>query len=206
MPKLEEAIAVPPEPEMTSKVNTRFFVNRIADLDLSNRETARRLNMHFASFHRIIHGQRKVQLDELVALAELLRLPLAEVIENFGVRIRKDAPQAEIVAQVEKGVLMPYVGETRRIESPVEDAVAVLDTATGWLYFATPIVPNRIDPLAVGRLALVEMRPAGSVVAVRELGTLALDRLNGRYSVIRLDGAEVKGAVAAASPVVWVRP
>ena len=67
--------------------NRDFFNKRLVDLNMSQRALARIMGMDVASLNRTLNGLRKCGLDEAVALARHLELPLATVAKNLGVEM-----------------------------------------------------------------------------------------------------------------------
>lgn len=56
-------------------------------MNMSQRALARIMDMDVASLNRTLNGLRKCGLDEAVALARHLELPLSTVAKNLGVEM-----------------------------------------------------------------------------------------------------------------------
>ena len=67
--------------------NRDFFNKRLVDLNMSQRALARIMGMDVASLNRTLNGLRKCGLDEAVALARHLDLPLSTIAKNLGVEM-----------------------------------------------------------------------------------------------------------------------
>lgn len=67
--------------------NRDFFNKRLVEMNMSQRALARIMDMDVASLNRTLNGLRKCGLDEAVALARHLELPLSTVAKNLGVEM-----------------------------------------------------------------------------------------------------------------------
>lgn len=67
-------------------VNKRFFMDTMKDRQMSLREVAKRIDVWPAALSRSLDGKRKMQIAEAVSLAQVLNIPLPEVLQNAGIQ------------------------------------------------------------------------------------------------------------------------
>lgn len=67
-------------------VNKRFFMDTMKDRQVSLREVAKKIDVWPAALSRSLDGKRKMQIPEAVRLAQVLNVPLAEVLHNAGIQ------------------------------------------------------------------------------------------------------------------------
>lgn len=131
-------------------VNKRFFMDYMADRRLSLREVAKQMEVWPAALSRSLDGKRKMQLPEAVKLAQVLNIPIAEVLANAGIEAAKKAGRrCDIIGHLNgDGIIVPTPeGTVERIAIPdavPDNVVAVqcrtsdtsLTFADGWVTFA----------------------------------------------------------------------
>jgi transcriptional regulator with XRE-family HTH domain len=67
-------------------VNSKWFKDTLADRKISQRKLARLMAMDPGAANRMIHGDRKIQIDEAVKLASILSVPLNDVLMAAGIQ------------------------------------------------------------------------------------------------------------------------
>lgn len=67
-------------------VNKRFFMDTMKDRQVSLREVAKKIDVWPAALSRSLDGKRKMQIPEAVRLAQVLNVPLADVLQNAGIQ------------------------------------------------------------------------------------------------------------------------
>ena len=65
---------------LKAEINTAWFLARLADLGLSQRELARRIALDHAALNLMLHGKRTMYIDEAASLAFHLRVPIETLI------------------------------------------------------------------------------------------------------------------------------
>lgn len=133
-------------------VNKRYFSDLMKDRKLSLREVARRMEVWPAALSRSLDDKRKMQMEEAVALARILAVPLAEVLINAGIEQAVTAGRrCSIIGHiVESAVVEPVAPDViERIAIPdgLPDDVVAVQTHTsetpdgfcdGWVTFLGP--------------------------------------------------------------------
>lgn len=82
------------------RIDTAWFLKRIAEKG-SQRSLAQAMRQRDgkpvepASLNRLLHGQRLMQLHEARQMADLLEVPLADVLRHAGIRVRDEADDLE---------------------------------------------------------------------------------------------------------------
>jgi transcriptional regulator with XRE-family HTH domain len=65
---------------LKAEINTAWFLARLADLGLSQRELARRIALDHAALNLMLHGKRTMYIDEAASLSFHLRVPIETLI------------------------------------------------------------------------------------------------------------------------------
>lgn len=150
-------------------VNKRYFSDLMKDRKLSLREVARRMEVWPAALSRSLDDKRKMQMEEAVALARILAVPLAEVMVNAGIEQAVTAGRrCSIIGHiVENSVVEPVAPDViERIAIPdgLPDDVVAVQTHTsetpggfsdGWVTFLGPKA-DAVDCLGMYSLVSIE--------------------------------------------------
>ena len=189
----------------------RWISERLAEVDLRKSELAEKLHVHPNIVHKMLNGQRRVQIAEFRLLAQLLHVPFMEVVRRFGF----DVPGAmvpcigAIDGRARIAVLPPdRQHDTPAPESAVPGTVALIVDAPhsalsvyhGSTLYYVPSDTVRVD--AFGRLGVLEIdgEPA-PVVGVLDRATMGRGRVRvfGGIDVIDTE------RLVSATPVTWQR-
>ena len=73
---------------MSAEVDTQWFRQRLADRELSMRKLAKILHVDVAAVSLMLRGRRGMRLEEATTIAEVLHVPLSQVLTHAGVRVR----------------------------------------------------------------------------------------------------------------------
>ena len=65
---------------LKAEINTPWFLARLEELQISQRELARRMAMDPAAVNLMLHGRRTMYIDEAASLAFHLRVPIETLI------------------------------------------------------------------------------------------------------------------------------
>jgi transcriptional regulator with XRE-family HTH domain len=162
-------------------INRRFFETHMQEKNLSLRRLANMLELGHSQLSLTFSGQRRLQINEAVALANIFGVPLYRVIEAAGVSVRKPGKRVPVIGAV-KGdatVEMYPKGLIERTTAPEEmpdDTVAVQCRSAGgsleWLdrsvLFARK--PEGIDPTVLGCLCLAKIKDGPVVLSLVQRG------------------------------------
>lgn len=192
-------------------IDSAWFVQRLADRRLSQRQLARLMGMDPSAVSLMFRGKRRMTVDEAAQIAVLLQSTTTEVMEAAGVPITGGG-KVPITGYLmpDSSVRLEAEGLHDTVDSPPglpADAVAIqartarsaADTLDGWIYFmgAEHGQPER----AVGSLACCAVQGNGLLLAHVRRGYRA-----GAFNLTDLAGREQTNvALAWASPILWVR-
>lgn len=186
-------------------INKKWFVDRMADRQISQNQLAKFLNLHGAALSRTFSGDRRMQTQEAIAIANLLGVTLDEVLTHAGVRTElPGGTKAQVRGSVKNGVVHPS-RSARPVKAPEPGFEALTVPETRWTLFYKPA--SAISPDAIGRLAVVELLDQtykGSSKVV--VGTVHATDRSGRYDVELFQSGELLTSerIASASPVFWI--
>lgn len=197
-------------------VNTRWFREKLADKELSQRKIAISLNLDPAAVSLMLRGKRRMQLDEAAELARLLGVPVDEVLVHAGIEMPSDPKTSvPIVGWVDEHgeVKMEALEGPRRAMIPngvgagvvavrYRTALTPADALDGWILYYKP--SDQISPDALGRLCVVKFTPEGPAIVriVRrgyDFGTYNLVPWVGQGTAME----NVK--IGSACPVLWAK-
>jgi len=184
---------------------------RLAEIGLLKRDVAGALGVHPNIVHKMLNGERRVQIEEYRLLAKLLRIPIATCVAKMGFEM--PSATCDLIGHIDgrgRISIRPPHADGRRVPCPegVEGIVALtinsahsgLSVYHGSVVYYAPSDTVRVD--AFGRLAVLEMdgEPA-PVIGV-------LDRASmGQADVTIFGGIEViqTQRLVSATPILWQR-
>jgi len=205
----------------SNRPDKAWFTKRTREVGLSQRKLARAINLDPSSFNRTLQGWRpgegpdgrpvgrRVQLDEVIKLAELLKTRRDEMIERLG--FPDAALRVPIVGKINgDGHVRTSTKEISRVvappEVPPEVQALVFDTANTWLaiwdecllYFGHV---EGVLPGDVGRICVVTCKDRTVV------GVLSRGSTRGKHKVTVFGTREVfaPDEIVSASPMLWIR-
>jgi hypothetical protein len=199
-------------------MDAKWFRDRMQDRELNQTKVATLIGWADRStMSKVMAGSRQLHPQEAADMARILGVPLADVLRHAGVTVPKETTaQVPLVGTAdERGIVAPGVEGSKRIERPLAGAtelVAVRIRAArtpfnGWAAFFVP--SSRLEPDAVGRLAVVQPRNAKG--KARYLGVLERGADRDQWQVTPLSGPIAvkphtidKTAVEWAAPVLWI--
>lgn len=195
----------------SARMNTLFFKNRLKDRDISQRKLAQLLKLDPAAITLMLKGERRMQPAEAKVIAELLNVPITEVLREAGIPVSEDVGAVPIAGSVDgsgRVTLMP-VGTHEMITAPTDvprDGYALQmrafgDAQDGWVLYvsdASTVPDDHLD-----RLCAVSISDGRAVVAFVRRGYR-----QGRHNLMLWPSREPlhDQALASVSPVLWLRP
>jgi len=181
-------------------IDTRWFRDRLADRQMSQRELARKMGLDHASISGLIRGKRPMRMNEAGTIARLLGVPVSQVLEHAGLQLHKQCAcavvgwidgtgEAHLDWHNSSDTVPCLVGcPANCLAIRFQTAATPLDHMDGWLiHFQQP--QDGVPADAVGRLCLVKLREGMKVVASVRRGYLP-----GRWNLIRLAGGALENA------------
>lgn len=190
-------------------VNSDWFIDRLKDVGLSQREAARRLEMDASAFNLMIHGKRKMMAGEAVKIADLIRQPVEEVMRQAGVSFAAQAETIEVTDLIDDTMALSARPGRSFVPVPASSAqhlaaARVENSASpffGWTFFYDR--RRDIGPDAMGRLCVVTLSDGTRKIRFIQVG---VDRRS--YRLVSLTGLIEEDipafSVTAASPVLWI--
>lgn len=195
---------------MTPSINTRWFKQRLADCQISQRQLAKLLNIDPAAMSLMLAGRRKMQLHEATAMAAKLGVPMDTVLGAAGIAPPTTGRAYLLLAGTIRPngtVSMTAPEGPRRVERPTgspEGTVALRIDDRGPLHRWTAyyVSTDQLDPAAVGRLAVIQPAEGSRVFAVLQHGST-----NQVWTLQPLFGVKASEDVRVrwASPVTWLK-
>lgn len=194
-------------------INTRWFKERMADRHLTQRKVAKSLELDPAAISLLLRGQRRLQMDEAAEMAQLLGVPLNEVLVAAGIDPEAGAKGAvSVVGWVDDSgeVHMKRPDGPRKVAAPMgmpEAAVALRyqtrGPTDGWMAFYVPATEVPAD--AIGQMCVVKLASKDGGIFIR-----AVKRGYGRglYNLVglQLEQGSLDGVqLAWAAPVLWFK-
>jgi hypothetical protein len=199
------------------KVDSKWFQDRLADKQISQRGFAKMIDMDPAALSYAIKGTRAWKHDELVAFATIVGVPYEEAVSRAGLALPTGGKgMCNVVGHVDAtGELRTgQVEAPRRVPAPPEAPEGTVaarfktpmtgaELMDGWLIYYVDGV-KRVPPEAAGRLCVAWLSNHGRALVgvVRrgyERGTHTLHPWTpgaAAYENISLERA---------SPVLWIR-
>lgn len=193
------------------KMNTAFFRNRLRDRQITQRKLATALGLDPAAVTLMLKGQRRIRSEEAQKIADLLGLPITEVLREAGIPIRDGVSTLPIQGSVDANgriTLMP--AGTHEMTTAPEDVPrdgyalqmrAFSDAHDGWLLFAADASSS--PELHLDRLCAVSVSDGRALVAFVRRGYR-----QGLYNLMLWPSREPLNDVAiqSVSPLLWLRP
>lgn len=72
---------------MTKQINTKWFKERLSERGVSQRKLAKMMDLDASAVTHMFHGRRNMRLEEAQHLADIMRVPVEEVLRHAGLRI-----------------------------------------------------------------------------------------------------------------------
>lgn len=208
MPRKKQPRAAPPRKQ---EADQPWIDERLAYVGLSRLALGARLGQHPNAIGRILRGELKPKVEEVISMARELRVPLGELLVRLGYTYkRRDCPLVGSVTEM--GRVNMFGGQLRHVASPDEtdedlqalsvetDYLALALYAGSYLYFA-PAEALRSD--VWGKLCLVDIQdepaPVVGIVARASPG-------RNRVRLFGGSGTMDDVRVVSATPVRWIRP
>lgn len=194
-----------------TRMNTMFFKNRLQDRKITQRKLASLLELDPAAITLMLKGERRMQPKEAQVIADLLGLPITQVLREAGINVTEDVANVPIAGSVDGNgriTLMP-VGTHEMITAPPDvprDGYALQirafgDAQDGWVLYvsdASNLADQHLD-----RLCAVSIADGRAVVAWVRRGYRA-----GLHNLMLWPSKEPlhDQHLVSASPVLWLHP
>jgi transcriptional regulator with XRE-family HTH domain len=197
---------------MTIAIDTKWFVNRIADRDMSQRGLASLMNLDPAAISLMLRGKRKMTMAEAAQMAALLDVAPSEIFERAGIEAA-NPKQVKMIGFVDgKGeIVFAAKGAHTFVAPPGEVAPATvaiqaktagtaLDHLDGFIYFVDDCKGNPTQYL--NSYVLCAIKGGATMLALvrkgYQRGTYNLRPLGGNTNLENMQ-------IVWASPVTFIK-
>jgi transcriptional regulator with XRE-family HTH domain len=204
--------------------NVRWFKDQLKARDLSQNQLGRKLGLDRGTMSRFLSGKRALKIEEANRMADILQVPLEEVLSNSGiagfqVTGRERKASMEITGWVDdqlaihhepprgpKSAPMPPQGGKGIRALRFQTASSQFDGMDGGLVYyqeSTSVIPESIGRLCVVKLTPHPRRKGPDLV----LRNVKRSYESGKFNLYLLNGALAEESVQidSASPVIWLK-
>lgn len=188
-------------------INTAWFVERLAERRISQRQLARLMGLDPAAISLMLRGKRRMTVDEAAQMAVLLQSTTTDVLVAAGVPVL-GGERVPVLGHLQPDgtVVLSAEGAHDTVEAPPGipvEAAAVQsragDLTDGWLYF-TSQAHGKPDA-CLGSLALVAQRDGSLGIAHVRRGYR-----RGTFNLVNVANTALQSVeLAWAAPVYWIR-
>ena len=194
-----------------TRMNTMFFKNRLADRKITQRKLAALLQLDPAAITLMLRGERRMQPAEAQIIAEVLGLPITQVLREAGIPVTEDVSTVPIAGSVDSSgriTLMP-VGTHEMIAAPPDvprDGYALQmrafgDAQDGWVLYVSDASTSA--DLHLDRLCAVSISDGRAVLAWVRRGYR-----QGLHNLMLWPSRDAlhDQSLVSVSPVLWLHP
>ena len=195
-------------------INTEWFRERLAHQQLSARSLAKKLGIDSAAVSLTLRGKRRMALEEANQIAEILDVPVTEVLRQAGIQVQQDAREINLLGAIN--------GDSQLVEFDKHDQQSVLAPADvpfngfalqirasnnlhdRWMIYSGPRIST--PDLLIDRLCVIQTEH------IVLLGQLKRGYKSGLFNLVRFiqhgSGPQtlIDQGVIAAAPVLWLQP
>jgi transcriptional regulator with XRE-family HTH domain len=196
---------------MFMPIDTQWFIDKLAQRDMSQRDMAKLMGVDPASVNRMLRGQRKMTMAEAAQFAALLNVSTAEMFERAGLDVPGRAKVkllGHINAKSEatfgpKGghSFVDSLGELplETIALQARTAGTKMDRIDGFIYY---IDHQKSAPANyMGSWCLCALKDNGAVVGMVKKGYA-----RGTYNLVLLDGEVIENVeILWSSPLLYLK-
>lgn len=204
----------------TTTVNTPELISLLTARGISQRELAKALRVDPAAIHHLLHGKRKLRLDEVPAMADILSITPEEVLEHFGINLGVTTLSPSMKGVKVEGWLdgtltlhLEGLRGKKEIPSPFPDkdiravraqtAGSEFYALDGALFFFRYSKLKGPDPDCLSKMCLVKVEGDERL----KLRVLKRSYVSGRFDLCSMAGRvmEENVRVDATHPIVWMK-
>lgn len=196
---------------MSSTLDSKWFVDRLTDRQLSQRGLAKLMGIDPAAVSLMFRGKRKITVEEAAQLAVLLDVSVTEVLERIGMPVH-GVPKVPLVGHTNDHyeVILAGEGAHEMVDAPPgvsANSVAIQgrtagtdrEQVDGWLFFVSHDKGN--PALCIGDMAWVAVKGNG-----QKLCWIKKGYRRGTYNLMGAKGEILQNAeLAWGSSVLWVK-
>lgn len=193
-------------------MNTKWFRAQLADKKMSQRGLAKLLKLDAAAVSLMLRGMRRMTPEEAHDIANILGLPITEVLRQAGIKVLDDVRRVPISAAVdEDGVVSLFPARTHdEVVGPADCPAGTYGVQCrapslpqdGWLMYVSP-AQGPADA-HMDKLCVVATTKGEQLMAVVRRGYR-----NGTYNLLvwpNHGAVRTDQDLAWSSPVLWMKP
>lgn len=196
-----------------TQINQAWFQERLRQLKISQRQLAKRINMDPAGVSYMFQGKRAMSMDEAKAIAEIMLVPVTEVMRQAGIEVLDDVRKVPIAGHIGKSgavTILPS-GTHDEVIAPADvqagsfalQVRSVNNPRDGWLYFVSGLQQPPVE--CVDKLCVVALTDGRLLMAALKRGYK-----RDLYNLVLTHEPEPtvmeNKEVAWASRVLWIQP
>lgn len=194
-------------------VNKVWFQDKLKDLGISQRRLAKKIDLDPAAVSYMLAGTRRITMDEAKKIAEVMLVPVTEVMRQAGIEVLDDVKKVPIAGHINaRGVvtLLP-AGTEDHVIAPADVPAGsfclqmrtVNSVHDGWLYFVSG---QRTEPtFQLDRLCVVALNDGAIMLSVLKRGYKA-DLFNLVVLADNVHSVLENKSVSWATRVLWILP
>lgn len=192
-------------------MNTDWFRQKLSERKLSQRGLAKLLDLDPAAVSLMLRGQRKMTTKEAHEIANLIGMPVTEVLRQAGIDVLDDVRRVPISASCDEAGTVTLFPDTTHdhVIGPADcptGTYAVQCRANapcqdGWLLFVSPARPDPMHHL--DKLCMLATTKGKLHIACVRRGYRS-----GTFNLVLWPSRDVlhDESIAWCSPVLWVKP
>jgi transcriptional regulator with XRE-family HTH domain len=163
---------------MDSTIDTKWFTDLLADKRMSQRQLAKHLGLDSSAVSLTFRGKRDMKLTEAAQIAQILSIPIDDVLHHAGVLTRSQGTMISVAGFLEvTGEVRCVNGTEEAFSIPMppglvgDDYIAIqartagsdLEYMDGWIFYGKQ--PAKMNPEAIGRMSFVHLKNGMRMVA-----------------------------------------
>lgn len=199
-----KAVAVPP-------INQVWFRERLRQINMSQRQLAKKIQLDPAAVSLMFAGRRSITMKEAKQLADILLVPVTEVMRQAGIEVLDDVRKVPIAGFVgaDCAVTLLPAGTHDMIMAPADVPTGsfaiqhrvVNSIYDGWISFVSGT--QQLPEDALDRLSVVALKDGRLLRGIIRRGYKS-----GLYNLILVPDATVleNKEIAWAARILWVLP
>ena len=194
-------------------INQVWFQEKLRDLKLSQRQLAKKIDLDPAAVSLMFAGRRSMTMDEAKAIADILLVPVTEVMRQAGIEVLDDVRKVPIAGYIGSGAMVTLLpnGTHDMVIAPHDVPVGsfalqiriVNDPRDGWINFVSGTQSTAAE--CMDKVCVVALKEGSLIHAVIKRG-YKRDLYN---LIVFLDGNQrvlENTEIAWAARVLWIQP
>lgn len=198
-------------PRPMGEINTEWFQDRLKAIKLSQRQLAKKIGIDAAAVSYTLNGKRKMTMDEAKKIADVLLVPVTEVMRQAGIEVTDDVRRVPIAGYVAPGCLVNLLpkGTHDMVNAPADVPAGSFALQTrwvnapsdGWLSFISGVQEQPAECL--DRMVVCALKDGRML-----RGILRRGYKSGLYNIVLIPESSVleNQEVVWCARVMWIQP